>query len=329
MRGRDAIVILTLGAVALAAFLIMLGVRKKTDTARDQSKERQEQLATAAKGGLPADQGAFYSTYRFTDPEERLQALKKFLSVFPDSSQIGSARREIFKIIVKQSPGDKKKILEVANELVQLPADSGKKKGGNVPDYQFIARELGTAGIFLDEAERFASKSIEDFNKEQFNEGMKKTYAEWKKPLPSDEVMNKKFLAELAAYRATLGRIYLKQGKSAEGERILKEAFAVDPLLSQAAIGLAEIAERKGDNAAALDYLTTATLTAGYTMADARDRLETLYRKTHSGSLDGLEALLDTRHEKLFPNPIKVEQYKPVPSRSERVVLSEFFTGAG
>jgi tetratricopeptide (TPR) repeat protein len=329
MRSRFIITLLLLGSVALAAWLIMLGVRKKTDTARDQRKEKQEQTATAAKGGLPADQEAFYSTYRFTDPEERLRALEKFLLDFPNSSEISSARREIFKIIVKKSPGDKKKVLDAANKLVQRPAESGDKNGNNVPDYQFIARELFAAGIFLEEAERFASKSIEDFNKGQFNEGMKKTYAGWKKPLPSDEVINKKFRAELAAYRATLGRIYLKQGKPAEGERILREAFAVDPLLSQAAIGLAEIEERKGSNMEALDYLTTAALTAGHNMEDARGRLETIYRKTHSGSLDGLEALLDTRYEKLFPNPIKVERYKPVPSRSDRVVLSEFFTGAG
>ncbi len=329
MRGRSVVVLLILAAVVLGALLVLIQVRKQTDTTRDQGKQKQEQPAKAAKGGLPADEGAFYATYRFKDPDERLRALEKFLIDFPKSSQIGPARREIFKLIVKKTPGDKSKIMDAANKLVQSSADSGKRNADNGSDRQFIARELFTAGIYLDEAERFASKSLEEFKKEQFVENTKKNYAERKKSVPSDEVINKKFLAELASYRTTLARIYLKRGRAADGERILKEAYAVDPLLSQAAIGLAEIAEGKGDNAAALEYMTTATLTAGHSMADARDRLEAVYRKTHHGSLDGLEALLDARYQKLFPNPVKVERYTPTSSRSDRVVLAEFITGAG
>ena len=141
--------------------------------------------------------------------------------------------------------------------------------------------------------------------------------------------MDKKYFKELAAYSTTLGRIYLEKGRTAEGETILQNAYDVDPTIAQAAIGLAEIAEARGDNTRAMELLTAATFTAGSAIEDARERLETLYLETHNGSLDGLETILDTVHKELFPNPVKVDKYLPGAARSERTVLAEFFTGAG
>lgn len=328
MSGRLKLAMLILGAVVLSTFLVLVRNRDKTKTAQSEGREVHGQAGKAGTGEQAPDQAAFYGTYRITDPEEKLAALEKFVSDFPNSSQIGSAKREIFKAIVKKWPNDKKRILDAANRMIRPPEEAGAKTA-NIPEYQFIAKELLAAGILVDEAEGFALKSLEYFNNESFLESMKKMYAEWKRAMPSDDVMAKKYIQERAAYRATLGRIYLKKGKTTEGEKILKESHDADPLLSQAAMGLAEIAEKKGDNAAALDYLATATLTAGYTMREVRSRFEALYRKTHNGSLDGLEAMLDARYKKLFPNPIKVEQYKPTALRSNRVVLAEFFTGAG
>ena len=54
-----------------------------------------------------------------------------------------------------------------------------------------------------------------------------------------------------------------------------------------------------------------------------------LYKKSHNGSLDGLEAMLDTEYRKRFPNPVHVEAYKPGEKRSDRMVLAEVFTGSG
>ena len=241
---------------------------------------------------MPADQNAFYGTYRITDPEKKIEALEKFILDFPHSSQIPSAKRELFKATVKKWPNDEKRILEAADRIIRAPADVGDKVTG----YAFLAGELLSAGILLDEAGRFAVKSL-DFNKSQFIESQKKQYAEWKREMPSDEVMDKKYVKERAAYRATLGRIYLKQGKTTEGETVLREAYGAHPLLSPAAVSLAEIAEKKGDSAAALDYLTTATLTAGYSMKDTRSRFETLYRKAHGGSIQGIESTLDARYK--------------------------------
>ncbi len=327
MRGKLRFGILILAVVAFSILLILVRTRHRTD--EDQVKQKREQPGAPTKREQQLDEKAFYDTYRITDQGRRLEALEKFLADFPKSSQIGSAKQEMFKITVKNWPKDRKRVLDAANRLVGPPAQAGGGSANLAADYQFMARELLSAGIFLADAERFASKSIEDFDTAQFSEGLKKMYAEWKKPIPSDEVVNEKYLKELAAYRATLGRVYLDEGKKVEGEKILKQAYEADPLLAQAAIGLAEIAKMKRDDASALQYLSTASLTAGWRMGDARGRFEALYRETHNGSIDGADALLDARYRKLFPPPVQVEPYHRTSARSDRVVLAEMFDGAG
>jgi tetratricopeptide (TPR) repeat protein len=253
-----------------------------------------------------------------------LAAIEKFVSDFPSSPQLNSAKREIFKLTLKQWPSDRKRVLDAAARVVGPPPEANR-----VPDYQFIARELFTAGVFLEEAEEYAAKSIQSSEKKRYVESIKNSYAESKRPLPSDETIDKRYVSELAAYRTTLGRIYLKKGRVAEGEKILQEAYEADPLLGQAAIGLAEIAEKNGNDAAALKYLSAAALTAGWDVADAHGRFETVYRKTHNGALAGADVLLDARYRELYPKPVKVEAYRPSPSRTDRMVLAEMYTGAG
>jgi hypothetical protein len=59
-----------------------------------------------------------------------------------------------------------------------------------------------------------------------------------------------------------------------------------------------------------------------------RKRLEELYRKSHGGSLAGLEQELDEKYRKLKPLPYAVERYKAPPERTTRALLAELFTGS-
>jgi hypothetical protein len=49
----------------------------------------------------------------------------------------------------------------------------------------------------------------------------------------------------------------------------------------------------------------------------------------HGGKLDGSEEFLDARYREGYRNPIKAEKYERVSGQTDRVVLAEFFTGAG
>jgi thiol-disulfide isomerase/thioredoxin len=109
---------------------------------------------------------------------------------------------------------------------------------------------------------------------------------------------------------------------------LLEESYAVTPSDAKVAAALGEMAAKAGDDAKAMDYLVPARL-SGHAPDSANQAFETLYKKTHNGSLDGVEATLDTEYRKRFPNPIHVEVYKPTEKRSDRVVLAEVFTGSG
>jgi len=90
---------------------------------------------------------------------------------------------------------------------------------------------------------------------------------------------------------------------------------------------LAESAKKAGNDAAQLDYLATVALSGRITAAEQKD-FEAVYRKTHNGSVQGLEEMLDARYFRDNPRfTAAPANQKPV--ANPRAVLAEDFTGAG
>ena len=77
-----------------------------------------------------------------------------------------------------------------------------------------------------------------------------------------------------------------------------------------------------------MEYLISARLT-GRAPDSANRHSKSCTRRATTVPLDGLEAMLDGEYAKRFPNPIRVEPYKPTAKRSDRMVLAEVFTGSG
>lgn len=148
--------------------------------------------------------------------------------------------------------------------------------------------------------------------------------------VPTDDEIRTSFRAEKASVQATLGQVLLKRGKTAEGEAMLKEALAARQAaatMATIARALAGSAKKAGDESGQLEYLSALALSGRITKEEQQD-LEALYRKSHSGSIDGLEAMLD---ERFLRTATKVE-VKPStrPAKStDRAVLAEMFAGAG
>jgi hypothetical protein len=122
----------------------------------------------------------------------------------------------------------------------------------------------------------------------------------------------------------------MKRGKTAEGEKVLKEAYAARPAsatMATIARVLAGSAKKAGDDPGQLEYLTTLAL-SGRITADEQKDFEAVYRKAHNGSLDGLEAMLDERYMRTAPK-VDVKPSTRVVKATDRAVLVEMFTGAG
>ena len=218
MSSRHRLAMLILAVAALSAFPACVHNSDQTEKAQYKENKKDAQPGTGEKKEDPPDQTAFFSIFKIKETEKRLGALEQFIIDFPDSAYTASAMREIFGETIKIWPDDKDKMTDAANKFIRSPAKAGVNILDVSSDYQFIANTLFAAGIFLDEAEEYALKSIECFDKEQFIKNQKKRYEEKKWQEPSDEEMNRRYSTALAANRTTLGRIYLEKGKIAEGE---------------------------------------------------------------------------------------------------------------
>lgn len=273
---------------------------------------------------MPPDAKAYSDAMRLSDPEKKIEALEKFLVDYPSSGGTQTVQRELLRTLIKTYPDQKEKILAQVDKLTASAPDTAKSGLFNT-----VAWELLGAGVLLDEAESFASQSIALMDEQKFVDGQKRIAELRKLPPPSDDELKKRFRTLRAGPLDTLGQIYLKQGKTAEAEKLLKEAYEANPASSSTAVALADLAQLKGDDASALDYLATAVL-GGRSPAGTQEKLEALYLKTNKDATAGqsLEAMLDARYRKLFPT-LHVAPYQPAAARSDRTVLAEVFTGSG
>jgi tetratricopeptide (TPR) repeat protein len=148
--------------------------------------------------------------------------------------------------------------------------------------------------------------------------------------VPSDDDLRRTFRSQKASAQATLGQILFKQGKTDEAEKVLKEAYDAAPpasTLATIARTLAECAKKDGDDKGQLEYLTVVAL-SGRITADEQKEFEGVYRKTHGGTLDGLDGMLDERYRHDHP-PLDLGKYTRKAGPAPRAVLAELFSGSG
>ncbi|HEX4949811.1 MAG TPA: hypothetical protein VFZ34_24310 [Blastocatellia bacterium] len=247
----------------------------------------------------PADRTAFIAASAQKDPAKKVEALQKFVADFPDSAMVQSANQTILTTLTQKFPEQKDRILAHVDKMIATTPEFSKSF-----TFSNLAMTLVEAG-FLEKAEEVANKGL----------------------ALTEEELAKNAKQRRASYQVALGRVYLKQGKTGKAERELKLAFANNPQLASAALGLAELAEKKKDEKAALDYYVSALALGGRVPDDTRKKTEALLAKTSPGS--ELETLIDAKYNKLNAPPFAVTHYTKTANRSNRLVLGEVFTGAG
>ncbi len=280
---------------------------KPADKAESQKPEEKTQKPEPTTPPRPAppppppDRQAFMAIQKMTDNGEKIAAIEKWLKDFPDSAGKTQALTLRFETLVKHQPTDRAAIMDAAQKVL----DTGSEGFRSSP-YSRVAGALLNAGIFLDDAARFAEKGLTLFEEDE----------------------TKRVAQSRANHLATLGRIRFKQGRISAAEKALKAAYAANPEIPTALIGLAELSEHRKNSKAALNYWMQAALT-GRLSKDDREKFETAYRKANNGTLDGLDAALDARYKDAFKPPVHPEPYKPTSMRTDKIVLAEVFTGAG
>jgi tetratricopeptide (TPR) repeat protein len=285
----------------------------------------------------PPDEKAFTAAGKIADPEKKVAALEKLKKDFPDSTYVSTATSQIFSTLIQKMPERTDHIRKAAKAVfaVSVARDKAASKENKVATMTNggstaarIADQLATAGLLLKDAESYARRGVNALRENVWMAEQRADYAREKMHMPSQELMAKDFAATRASRIGVLGRVELKLGRTAEAQKLLEESYAAAPSDAKVAAALGELAIKSGDDAKAMDYLISARL-SGRAPDTANQAFETLYKKGHNGTLDGLEDMLDAEYRRRFPNPIHMEAYKPTDKRSDRMVLAEVFTGSG
>jgi thiol-disulfide isomerase/thioredoxin len=302
-----------------------------------QTKPGSGDPAKPAVRETPPDQQAYVEAGKITDGEKKIAALEKFKTDFPDSTYASVADWQIFSTLIQKMPERKDRIRKAAKAMfAQSVAKDKAASRENVivttanrgSTATRIADQLLTGDLLLKDAERYARKGVEAMRENVWTAEQRESYAKRKRKIPPPEELAKSFKEARAPRIATLGRVEMKLGRTAEAQKLLEESYAVMPSNVAVAAALGDLAAKAGNEAKAMDYLIPARL-SGRAPGTANQAFEAIYKKSHNGSLDGLEGMLDTEYHKRFPNPVHVEAYAPTEKRSDRIVLAEVFTGSG
>jgi len=293
--------------------------------------------AAPAAPVIPPGQKAYNEAAKITDPEKKIAALEKLMTDFPGTRYAALADSQIFSTLIEKLPQQTDRIRKMAKATFakSVAADKTASRKNTFVSTTYrggtatrIADQLATAGLLLKDAESYARKGLAALRENVWMAEQRESYARMKMKIPAQEELAKFFAEVRAARLGTLGRVEMQLGRETETRKMLEESYAVAKDDAKVAAALGELAAKAGDDAKAMDYLIPVRL-SGHAPDTANQAFETLYKKGHNGSLDGLEAMLDTEYRKRFPNPIHMEAYKPTEKRSGRVVLAEVFTGSG
>jgi thiol-disulfide isomerase/thioredoxin len=307
---------------------------------------------------MPPDLKAMSEAGKITDPVKKIEALEKVKKDFPGSPSASAADRAILTTLASKMPKETARIRQFANSMYKDATAKDKDAANPKPPAKaeppakdappaaakpvrgtiYFSRRASTAAsiadillgedVLLKDAESWAKKGVTLVTLPMSLAEQREGYTRRKQNLPPEEELVKRYTDLRAARMATLGRIELKLGKTQIAKTHLSEAYGVNSGNVAVAVALGEVAAKEGDDAKAFDYLIGAKL-SGRLPEASNTTFESVYKKQHNGSLDGLEAMLDSEYEKRFPNPLHLAAYKPTEKRTDRMVLAEIFTGSG
>jgi hypothetical protein len=310
----------------------------------------------------PADFKAFNEASKTSDPKKRIEALQKFMTDFPDSMLVGLAKSQMRDQLTRSVQDGTKALLSEIDKSIET------NTGNPFSAYASAATTLLRAGILLEEAEKLAEKGLAaNTDPQKYVEQARVARAKPKttnpkgtvagsvsmmssdgvmtvtwtppragqadappRPEATDDDARALYRSQRAQLQTTLAQIYMRRGKNADAEKLFKDVHGNPDVPSSAkAIAvreLANFARKAGDDKALVQYLMDSVIEGA--RPDVHKELRDVYKKTHNGSLDGLESTLDAMYEKSLPK-IDVKPFdRPKTVKDPRVVLAELFTGS-
>lgn len=294
-------------------------------------------VAAAKPPSRPEDEISSKMRAARNDPPQVVELIVKLVKEFPESMAAESAGYSFASALRKQAKLD--------NDPGKLRALADRYKEGtaSAPAQLRVRANSSAITAMIDnnlagEAVELARQTIPLLDEREFIEARRKGYQRDieraskavpnYKPKPFNETdYVEMFRGTKAQYYALMGRGLANLDKTEEAEQAYRQSLDIEAN-APAAIGIATLLQKRGEDKEALGYAAGGMLT-GRMDKSGIALFHDLYRKTHGGNLEGAEEYLDARYRESYRNPVKGERHSRLPGQTARVVLAEFFTGAG
>ena len=355
----------------VAPLLILVTAGVASTNGRAQQAPQQPDPSLREMTDEPAvvlpEQKALDAALRITTLTDRLTALEKIRTGYPQSTLLNAVDSQVLSAVLQMPDAENSAAEVLSRMLARIPSNA-------TADTRFTetvgaASRLVTRKVLLDRAEALLldalkPETLSSANRASGRYQMGRLFAAKGDPLRA-EAEYRAASSESPAAVAALVSFYIERSERpkaeafllevvkatpvnmaalssltnlykadpAKSEAILRDAVGRDPMLPAALISLARLEQDRGDAAGALDhYLKAAALS--YLRGPDGDTMRTLYAK-HRGNAEAmtpaLEAKLDAEINERYralPRSTKADPYAPSPKRTDRVVVIEMFTGS-
>jgi hypothetical protein len=288
-----------------------------------------------AQPARPPDQLAFNKALAVKDPADQIAAIIAYAEEFPDSETVYFAAARGMHTLADADQNDTTRLRPFILNIEDVMAKAAVPyRRADV--YYTIAYRLVNRRLLIPDALRLAEKSVPLLNEQEYidirhkahdaREAALTTRTPTRTPEPFQvaEAVDE-FRGVRANHLSTLGRAYLLADRPADAETALLASYDLLPVM-ETGMALADMREKAGKDAEALEFALAAELTGKMTSVE-RATLDRLFAKVHGGSTADLVATLDARFRASHPNPVSAAPYVPTPQRTGRVALAELFTG--
>lgn len=316
--------------VGVAALLLVCAL-PKSEFSQDKRKSPDR-----PKIEISPDDKAEQDIQRIKNPDEHVNAIIKFIARYPDFPFLRSISYSMTKLIAANHSDPAR--IQALVEKFQKGTETATPFARTEFAYE-ISLSLEKNDVLVDAAAEMARNGLALSSESDYiaNEKRifqkKEDYQNQKNPgrVPgtfSVDEAKEEYRAEHAVQIANLANIYRKLGRNEDAEKYYKQSSELDPTM-EAAVGLSEVYESRGDPGNALKYLSDAALT-GRLSSEKLAHLTDLYIQVYPGKSEkGLCDYLDDLYRERLHNPVSPSKYVADPKRSTRVVLAEVVTGAG
>jgi len=226
------------------------------------------------------------------DPAERLAALEKMRTDFPQATLLGTVDSQILITLVANFADRTEEITTVFERVIaRIPADAAPDVRLNStlgPVNQVVPKKL-----LLDRSEKLVVDAVGGLDLEKYAQAQRDTAKRSSRPEPQQALLETSFDAMKGRGLEALAKIYVAKGDNARALDTYKEAVKTNPVFGTATTALVDMYTAKNDYASAEALLKDAVKSSTTPIAASRPSMALADLYVKKGDAPAAQAILE------------------------------------